>query len=799
MTTTTLDIENIPTELRGLPQWVVWKEERRDGKSTKVLYDARTGRRASSTDSETWTSFDDAYRVCETDSRYGGIGFVFSPDDPYAGVDLDGTLDQSDWITRFDSYTERSPSGEGIHIIIRGRMPNGEGRKRGDYEAYSEARFFTFTGQHIKKTPAIINERQVVLELYIKTVFPDRARRQSPRQQTKRAPVSDSEILKRARDAGNGAKFQQLWNGDLSGHENDHSRADEALCSLIAFWTGPDHNRIEQLFYQSKLADRDKWQTRQDYRDRTIAAAIDSRTEYYEWGDGTTFSFNGAAEPEPLERLNAGDQDLPRITGQSWNVLLKANEPARMFRFGSQLTRMERDEYGKPVLKPLDENRTRHELARAADWYKTVKRDHDWVKIPAMPAVAIVRDVLALPDPPLPILQTITEIPTFDPDGRLSKEPGYHPASKTFYAPAHGFSVPDVPGKPTPDDLKRAHQVIFDELLVDFPFTGKPEIAHAVGLLLLPCVRNMITGPTPLHLIEKPSPGTGASLLVDTLSTVASGRPAAVMTEGRDEDEWRKRITATLRSSPQFIHIDNLRERLDSAALSAVLTAEYWTDRMLGKSENVTLPIRAAWIATGNNPAMSTETARRTIRIRMDARVDEPWNRTTFKHPKLREWALQHRAEIVWSSLVMVQHWVAEGQPAAGQSLGSYEDWASVIGGILQSNNIEGFLGNLDEFYASADQESEQIRSFLRAWHNEYGSRPVTISKDLYRLVTGDALIDIEAKSVQGEKTKLGNLITSLRDRMYRLDESLTVRIEAAGEYRRAKQWRLRDVDEPDF
>jgi hypothetical protein len=89
----------------------------------------------------------------------------------------------------------------------------------------------------------------------------------------------------------------------------------------------------------------------------------------------------------------------------------------------------------------------------------------------------------------------------------------------------------------------------------------------------------MIDGPTPLHLIEKPSPGTGATLMVDVIATIHTGCGASVMTEGRDDEEWRKRITAKLRQIPSLVLIDNLRAELDSAALAAALTAPFWEDR----------------------------------------------------------------------------------------------------------------------------------------------------------------------------------------------------------------------------
>src|SRR5215203_5439702 len=137
-------LENIPEELRQRPQWVVHKE--------KVPYIAGGVGRASSTDSLTWRTFEEAVQALRT-GRYDGIGFVFSSGDPFAGIDLDKCRDPEtgeleEWAEKivedFGGYTEVSQSGTGVHIIIKGKAPN---KKRGKVEAYSSERFFAMTGR----------------------------------------------------------------------------------------------------------------------------------------------------------------------------------------------------------------------------------------------------------------------------------------------------------------------------------------------------------------------------------------------------------------------------------------------------------------------------------------------------------------------------------------------------------------------------------------------------------------------------------------------------------------------------
>ncbi|MDP9477887.1 MAG: hypothetical protein M3R38_19760 [Actinomycetota bacterium] len=142
----------VPEEMRHYRHWLVWKLERRDGKETKIPYIAGGVGRASTTDSRTWRTFEEAVEALKT-GRYNGIGFVFSSGDPFAGVDLDKCRDPEtggleDWaaqiVQQLGGYAEASPSGTGVHVITRGKAPN---RKRGRVEAYSERRFFTVSGR----------------------------------------------------------------------------------------------------------------------------------------------------------------------------------------------------------------------------------------------------------------------------------------------------------------------------------------------------------------------------------------------------------------------------------------------------------------------------------------------------------------------------------------------------------------------------------------------------------------------------------------------------------------------------
>src|SRR5215218_8405761 len=142
--------------IRDLRQWVCWRPEERDGKLTKIPYSPVTGEKASSTNPETWASYSEAVEAYKQ-RGYGGIGFVFTPEDDLCGVDLDGCLNPETgeiegWaqeiIDELDSYAEISPSGTGVHILVRARLPESRNRK-GRFEVYDRGRYFTVTGRHL--------------------------------------------------------------------------------------------------------------------------------------------------------------------------------------------------------------------------------------------------------------------------------------------------------------------------------------------------------------------------------------------------------------------------------------------------------------------------------------------------------------------------------------------------------------------------------------------------------------------------------------------------------------------------
>jgi hypothetical protein len=458
-----------------------------------------------------------------------------------------------------------------------------------------------------------------------------------------------------------------------------------------------------------------------------------------------------------------------------------------VFRRGGALVELARDDDGRLYIAPMDKAQMRGTLARACVFWRERKGKQDTETIIVNPPETVVMDCLAYPDQRTPVLARVVHTPVFGRAGELLAAPGYHAAARIYHDAHPG--IPSIPNAaPSAEQVAQARALIMDDLLGDFPFVDLADKAHAVALLLLPFVRAMIPGPTPLHMIEAPTMGSGKGLLADVLTAVSTGAPPAPMAEAGDDDEWRKRITSTLLGAPTHVMLDNINRTLDSGSLAAALTATTWEDRLLGFSQNVRLPVSTVWLATANNPTLTSEIARRTVRIRIDPRIDRPWLRTGFRHENLRQWARAHRGALVAACITVIRAGLPTGTP--GRALGTFEDWSSVMGRILSGVGIPGFLENLVKLYDAADTEGQRWRAVVEVWREAYGSKRVKAA-DVYKAIT-EAGIDMElrGRTERAQQTAFGQALAKMKDRVIG-----GYQIVKAGTYNRAAEWRLMATD----
>jgi hypothetical protein len=180
------------------------------------------------------------------------------------------------------------------------------------------------------------------------------------------------------------------------------------------------------------------------------------------------------------------------------------------------------------------------------------------------------------------------------------------------------------------------------------------------------------------------------------------------------------------------------------------------------------VPNTAMLMLTGNNPRLSKDIARRSIRIRIDPKQDRAWRRSGFKHDPILSWAKACRDELVRAALILVQAWLAAGRPLSRDRLGSFEHWAAVMGGVLKVAGVEGFLGNLEELYANADVEGEAWREFTLLWWEERRGAELHVS-DLNELCEKHDLM-VQARgdgSARSQQSRLGRALQGARDRVF--------------------------------
>ncbi len=294
----------VPAELKARPQWILWNPVERDGRTIKVPLSAIHPGKADTTNPTHWADYKTASAESQTRSGKGGLGFVFSMSDGFTGIDLDDCLDPETgaiqpWakgiIDTLDSYAEVSPSGTGVKLWVKAKLPDGKGHRTklgtGEIEVYDRARYFAVTGQHLAGTPITIEDRQSQVDGILSTLFLPRSdsdgsaapsrgkplvvpKPEPPDAETELLNVADDEALvKKAMRAANGEKFKGLWEGN---HDSgSQSEADLALCDILAYWTDGDMRRVDRLFRQSALM-RDKWNEKrgaQTYGEITVGKA----------------------------------------------------------------------------------------------------------------------------------------------------------------------------------------------------------------------------------------------------------------------------------------------------------------------------------------------------------------------------------------------------------------------------------------------------------------------------------------------------------------------------------------------
>lgn len=466
---------------------------------------------------------------------------------------------------------------------------------------------------------------------------------------------------------------------------------------------------------------------------------------------------------DPLADLNLSLDDVERVydlrrppnevTADIVALLTETNalvslEPAKaIFMSGGRLTRVATEIINGHTyyrIKNLETAGLKGRLAELARWQKTETRF-------GTPDSEIIADILERADElcvDMPVLEQVITYPIFAANGVLHMQPGYSRDTRCWYSPAAGVEIPAVPEVPTDDDIAEAKRLILDELVVDFPFVNQASRANALTIMLEPFARRLITGPTPIHSIDAPKEGTGKSLLADLMLLPAVGPHAKSSTQSMSEEEWKKQLTTMMLGGEPYWYCDNLRTTLDSGHLASTITKAVYEERILGGNSSCVRPVQHTWVITGNNISYSGEMARRVAPTYLNAHLETPQIGRTFKHADVKGWASAHRGELIWAALVLIQRWIAKGKPRKRVSkvLGMFEAWSEIMGNILELAGVDGFLGNLTDFYDEAIQEEHDSAPFVIGWFGAFGEAEITAVQ----------LVDLAQKHLDLTKTVPG-------------------------------------------
>lgn len=271
-----INFNNIPKELKKLKQWCCWCGD-------KLPKNPHTGGNAQSNNPDTWGTFEEALQACEK-YHFNGVGFQFA--NGYFGVDLDHCLDDIDFVDEFvetlGSYTEYSRSGNGIHIICKGTLPEGR-RRRGNVEMYNTGRYFIMTGNLYNDKYTTIKDCSETIKILHSKYLYEETPKVAPKV-FQPIDLSDQEIIDKARNCKTGGVFQLLYSGQWQGVYSSQSEADLALCNHLAFWCQKNAQQMDRIFRTSGLM-RDKWDKyrgQYTYGQKTIEQAILHCVDVYE-------------------------------------------------------------------------------------------------------------------------------------------------------------------------------------------------------------------------------------------------------------------------------------------------------------------------------------------------------------------------------------------------------------------------------------------------------------------------------------------------------------------------------------
>jgi len=640
----------------------------------------------------------DVKKLCDLDDVYVPAFYLLKTD----GL-MFADYDDPAYIPDLPTYTEKSISG-GYHVLAwyKGPVPKLPGTR----EVYLDRRWIVVTGDVVDGKVDINDLTELIAGM------------QEP-----------------------GARSTPGHTEKFSAPEKITANRNNTLTSMAGSLRARGHSS-EEILSLLTIANKTRCQPPLDDREvQSIALGVGRR---YPAGDLPGATRRQAPDPSPAGKNTINASKETHSLTEHTDLCIKAlteiyNVPhKRVFIRGGILSHVAYDEKGDVVIREMKDEGVRCVLDKCCDFvtYKPLgKKDGKelFETVKARPPKDVSENILASPDLPerLPPLVGLVEAPYITREGVVVTKPGYNDETGLYFAACDDYIEVVIPERPTREDVKIAVAVL-NEIYVNFPFVDKASRTNTIATLISAVVRPMITGLVPMALFSKAQAGTGASLISKTIALVATGKPATMITAPDKDEEWRKKITATLQAGRTIAIVDNIENKLYAPSLAALLTAEIWEDRILGVSKNITLPNNTLWIGNGNNVLLGGDLPRRCYMVNLLADSARPWQRDEkeFAHPQLLEWVSANRTRIINSILTITRAWILAGRPAPGEAvprIGGFEEWRAVVGGIVVYAELPDFLGNLEEMYQLSDTDTPQWELFFERWFGKWKDTPTSV------------------------------------------------------------------------
>jgi hypothetical protein len=367
-------------------------------------------------------------------------------------------------------------------------------------------------------------------------------------------------------------------------------------------------------------------------------------------------------------------------------------------------------------LVPVEQAYLRRKLSDVADWYRFDKRGKEW--IPTDPPHDVCTSLLASAgDWPFPSIAGILTSPTMRPDGTILSALGFDPATRLLMVDSP--AMPPIPDHPTKDDAVKALQLLEVNLLKEFPFVDDVAEACALSAIITPVARGAFPV-VPMHVADAPRAGTGKSYLFNTVSYIATGRAMPVITAGSSEEEMEKRLGSAVLAGRSLITIDNVVNELGGAAICQLISEHRPGIRILGRTELVEVEARGmSMFANGNNITIVGDLCRRSLRIRLDAKLENPESKVFTGDPVAA--VLADRGAYVAACLIICRAYIAAGRPGKLPPIGSFEAWSDTVRSALVWLGKADPVKSIDTAHAD-DPERISLAELHREWAKLFGT-----------------------------------------------------------------------------